>query len=123
MSFALLGFSQLNNVRHFVFERVGADRTRISYTVDADLRALRDFRITMQELPLMCRRLLDALPEGDGERALTLTETDMRQHAAAGKAAQEQAALRKRTSFQPRKPGTITTFEQRNAASAAASKA
>jgi hypothetical protein len=83
MSFTMLGFSQANNVRQFVFERRAADRSRVPNRVDADLVALRGFRIRLQELPLTCRRLLEALPEGDGSRALTLTDEDMRQHATA----------------------------------------
>jgi hypothetical protein len=111
MTFSLVGFSHIKNVRHFLFERVAEDRTRVQYSVDADLGAVRAFRIATQELPLLCRRLLDALPEGTGPRALTLSELDMRQHAAATAAAQA-SATRKHRPVPGRKPGQASTFGQ-----------
>jgi hypothetical protein len=112
VQFTLAGFSQVGDIRHFTFERVTADRTHIQYTVDADLGELRTFRIALQELPLMCRRLLEALPEDTGPRRLNLTKEDMRQHAEAANAVLERAAQRKRTSFSGRKPGQPSPFGQ-----------
>jgi hypothetical protein len=123
VQFVLVRFTQSGNIRQFIFERVTAERTRIVYTVDADLLALREYRISVQELPLMCRRLLEAAPEGDPTRAFSLTEPQMRQHAAAATAVLEQAALKKRSQFNGRKPGQPSNFGQMRTAATAASAA
>jgi hypothetical protein len=78
MSFILLGFSQEDNVRHFAFERVGADGTRGKFKVNADLRIVREFKIKVQELPLICRRMLESQPVEIEAQDLTLTEANMR---------------------------------------------
>ena len=120
MPFTLLGFSQRDNVRHFCFEHTAADRSRTEYTVDADLVALRTYGISMQELPLMCRRLLEALPDGDRTHELTLTEQDMRLHADAAKAVLAQAAQRRKAPFNGRRPGQPSPFGQMNRTAPAA---
>ena len=119
MQFVLVGFSQTGNVRRFVFERVTAERARIQYSVDADLLALRGFRISMQELPLICRRLLETVAESDPMRALILTEEHMRQHAAVTTAALEQAALKRKSPFNGRRPGQPSNFGQMRTSAAA----
>jgi hypothetical protein len=78
MGFILLGFSQENNVRHFAFERVAADGTRGKFKVNADLRTAREFKIKVQELPLICRRMLESQPVEIAVHDLTLTEDNMR---------------------------------------------
>jgi hypothetical protein len=78
MAFILLGFSQENTVRHFAFERIGADGTRGQFKVDADLRMVREFKIKVQELPLICRRMLESQPVEIEAQALTLTEDNVR---------------------------------------------
>jgi len=67
-------------MRRFVFERSGAPGVREKFTVEADTVMARRYRIAMQELPLLCRRLLDA-PDADGSRALVFTEAHMSTHA------------------------------------------
>ena len=96
MDFVLIGFSQAAGVRRFSFNRIEADRSRTPFTITADLRMLRTVGITVQELPLMCRRLLEST-SGEGEsRVIEFTEQQLRNHAA------ETAALSKpRTKNKP----------------------
>jgi hypothetical protein len=123
VQFVLVRFTQSGNIRHFIFEGVTAERARIAYTVDADLLRLREYKISVQELPLMCRRLLEAAPEADPARAFSLTDQHMRQHAAAATAALEQAASKRRAQFNGRKPGQPSNFGQMRTVATAASAA
>ena len=78
MAFVFLGFSQTNGLRHFVFQRIAPDRTRSSFTVTVELLVAQRVGIRVQELPLLCRRMLDASPEETEARHLTLTEEQLR---------------------------------------------
>jgi hypothetical protein len=81
MSFILLGFSQQDNVRSFSFERVDTDGTRSRFSVDADLLLLRQFDIKVQDLPLLCRQILDSQPLNSEIRKVDVTAANMRSHA------------------------------------------
>ena len=94
MSFVLTGFEQKENFRQFSFERIGADRMRLSYIVLADLALLRKYQIALQDAPLLCRRLLDDVDEGSVARSFTFTEEDMRKYATDRAAAKEAASLK-----------------------------
>jgi hypothetical protein len=59
MQFSLTGFSQTANVRHYTFQGVTADQTRQEVTVGVDLNLARQYGISLQELPLLCRRFLE----------------------------------------------------------------
>ena len=74
MEFILTGFRQQHSVRLFAFEGIAEDRTRTQFTVGADLALIRKYDIRVQELPLLCRGLLERRTEGAQKRALTLTE-------------------------------------------------
>ena len=78
MLFTLQGFSHRNTVRVYQFLRVDAAFVRTRFTVDVDLRSMAEFHIPVQEAPLMCRHLLENLPEGDALRQLALTTENMR---------------------------------------------
>jgi len=62
--FVLKGFRQVVDFRDFTFERVEADRTRSQFTVRADLALARRHQVPLQELPLLCREVLDRLQAG-----------------------------------------------------------
>jgi hypothetical protein len=79
MVFILLGFSQEDNIRHYSFERIAADGKRTEFTVHADLPLARKFNIKLQELPLMCRQILAAQPEGEDENVI-VTADHLRLH-------------------------------------------
>lgn len=77
MQYVLAGFTQDTGFRVFSFERVADDWARTPYSVKADLALARKYRIPMQELPLLCRGVLERHSEDDDARAFTLTEEDM----------------------------------------------
>jgi hypothetical protein len=81
MQFILTGFHQDIEFRTFAFEGIAADRTRTEYTVGADLALSRKYGIRVQELPLLCRRLLERDEDAAKQHTLTFTEEDMRLHA------------------------------------------
>lgn len=93
--FVLKGFRQESGSRVFEFEGIAPDRTRTDFTVKADLALSRSYGIQLQELPLLCRSLLDGAQEPAQE--LIYTEQDMRVHAAA-QAAMREADQKKRQS-------------------------
>jgi hypothetical protein len=100
MQFILTGFTQDMGFRVFAFDGVKEDRTRTQYTVRADLGLIRRYGIRVQELPLLCRSLLDRCGEGEERRALTFTEDEMRLREKDCALARETAAMRK----PPRRP-------------------
>ena len=73
MQFVLTGFTQDLGFRVFAFEGIGADRIRTKFTVKAELALIRNYGIRIQELPLLCRGLLDRrtllLPRHGGSAA------------------------------------------------------
>lgn len=81
MQFILVGFNQEMDFRTFAFQGIGADRSRSEFTVRANLALIRKYGIRVQELPLLCRKLLERDDLGEENRTLTFTEDDMRLHA------------------------------------------
>ena len=75
MNFAFTGFRQNDSVRQFVFQSVTPPREK--FTVGADLNLVRKHNIPLQELPLLCRRLLEATDEPQKSPGLVFTEQDM----------------------------------------------
>lgn len=80
MQYLLTGFTQDAGVRVFAFEGVTADRVRTVYSVKADLALARKYGIRMQELPLLCRAVLERRGEDDEGRDFAFTEGDMTLH-------------------------------------------
>jgi hypothetical protein len=101
MQFILTGFTQDREFRVFAFEGISADRVRTPFTVRADLALSRIYGIRLQELPLMCRGILEHREEGEEQSALTFTEDAMRLHASNCVAARALAAQKKKA---PRRP-------------------
>jgi hypothetical protein len=106
MQFVLVGFTQDAGFRVFAFEGIGEDRMRTQFTVRADLALIRGYEIRVQELPLLCRGLLERVtqiasevtgPESAApERTWIYTEEEMRLHAS-GCAEARDAAQRKKS--------------------------
>jgi hypothetical protein len=101
--FILEGFVPDHGFRRFNFMAVetrlsehGGERT--AFTVRTDLSLIRRYGIHVQELPLLCRGMLERLAASDVERNLTLTEEDMRVHQA------ERLAIEATTKKSFRKP-------------------
>ena len=101
MQFILTGFTQEMGFRVFAFERLGEDRVRTRCTVRADLVLVRRYGIRLQELPLMCRGLLERGEEGDETPTMTFSEEQMRTCANERASAKELAAHKKKA---PRRP-------------------
>jgi len=101
MQFILTGFTQELGFRVFAFERMGEDRIRTQWTVRADLALSRRYGIRLQELPLMCRGLLERGDDAEETRAVIFSEELMRTCADERAAAKEGAANRRKA---PRRP-------------------
>ena len=96
MQFVLTGFTQDMAFRVFAFERMGLDRIRTKFVVKADLALVRRYGIQVQELPLLCRNLLERTDESQEARTLTFTEDEMSLHAKGAAATREAAAQRRK---------------------------
>ncbi len=100
--FMLAGFSQSMGFRIFAFERVAEDRSRTTFTVQADLAVARRNGIALQELPLLCREVLFRKVEaGHTLRSFTFTEEDMKLLSSARDTARAAAAFKRKP---PRRP-------------------
>ena len=96
--FLLTGFTQVAGIRIYAFEgRV--DARRIDYTVEVDLALIPRYGIRIQDLPLLCRDLLQGT-EPEEISAVVFSEQRMRSHAEKLAAAREEAEHRKK---QPRR--------------------
>ena len=96
MRFILTGFTQELGFRVFAFERIGEDRIRTRCTVRADLALTRRYGIRLQELPLMCRGILERSEDSYQTAAMTFTEEEMRSCANERAAAKEGAANKRK---------------------------
>lgn len=103
MQFVLAGFTHDMGFRVFAFERIADDRTRTGFTVRTDLALIQKYAIRLQELPLMCRGILEQQSEDDEKRALILTEAEISGYAKTCQAAKDAAALKRKP---PRRPPT-----------------
>jgi hypothetical protein len=97
MQFILTGFTHDLGCRVFEFDRLGEDRLRTKCTVRADLALIRRYGIQIQDLPLLCRGLLDRSDECSEMPSLTFTEQEMRNCADERTAARELAASKRKS--------------------------
>jgi len=96
MQYTLTGFTHDRGFRVFAFQGIGEDRVRIEYNVRAEFALVLRHGIKVQELPLLCREILEQHDSGDGQRAFTYTEADMsRQEDARAALAAAEAKVRK----------------------------
>ncbi|HUI78301.1 MAG TPA: hypothetical protein VLY24_10300 [Bryobacteraceae bacterium] len=99
LQFILTGFTQTAGIRMYAFEgRVEA--RRIDYTVEVDLTLIPGYGIRIQDLPLLCRELLQQRAQPDEISAFVFTEQQMRSHAEKLSLARENAEHRRK---QPRR--------------------
>ncbi len=93
--FLLTGFTQAAGIRTYAFEgRI--DARRIDYTVEVDLALIPGFGIRIQDLPLLCRELLQQRAQPDEISSVVFTEQRMRSHAERLAVAREEAEHRKK---------------------------
>ena len=105
MRFILTGFTQDSGFRVFAFEGVATGQLSVAFTVRADLDLSRRYGIRLQDLPLICREVLEHREEGEQEFAMTYTEDAMRIRATSMATARAEAALNKKS---PRRPAHAT---------------
>ena len=60
MVFALMGTTTEGGLRRFTFELAGSGPPRTTVVVVADMALVRKYEIPLQELPLLCLRLLES---------------------------------------------------------------
>jgi hypothetical protein len=96
--YVLDGFSEELGSRVYRFEHIAADRSRTAFTVAIDLAMSRRYGMKLQDLPLLCRAVLERVHEDEARRAYRYTEADMSKFAK--EAAERVDALRKK--FKPR---------------------
>jgi hypothetical protein len=101
IQFILTGFSQTAAIRIYAFEGI-SDRRRMKYTVEVNLALIAGYGIRIQDLPLLCRELLQQ--RVDEISALTFTEQDMRGQAEKRTAEREAAEQKKKPPRHPANP-------------------
>jgi len=101
MRFILTGFTPQTDFRVFAFQGIREDNSRTEFTVRTDLSLIRKYGIRVQELPLLCRGLLERRPETEQAQNLTFSEEDMRLYQKDCVATQAAAAQKRKP---PRKP-------------------
>ena len=98
MQFILKGFTQDSAFRVFEFDCIAPSQPRAQFTVRADLNLIRRHGIRVQELPLLCRSVLETRAVSEETRAFTFTEEKMISYAKECAAAKELAAQKKKAS-------------------------
>ena len=100
MRYIMMGFDQDAGVRQYAFQGI-ADETRTDFTVGVELALTPRYGIRIQELPLLCRKLLERQGEGEEKRTFTFTEKEMRVHAEICATAREAAAQKRKSTRRP----------------------
>jgi len=59
MHYVLAGFRQSEHTRRYYFDAIDEDHDRKRVCVSANIDLIRKYGISIQELPLLCRRLLE----------------------------------------------------------------
>ena len=101
MQFSLTGFSQTTNVRRYTFQGVTADQTRQEVTVGVDLNLIRQYGISLQELPLLCRSFLEEQSAAGKIDSLTFSELEMLGVASRRAEAKREAEQKSKTRERP----------------------
>lgn len=114
MLFVLKGFIPETGFRVFTFDGIAEDRTRTEFKVRTDLDLIRTYGIRVQELPLLCRGLLERRDEADTSHTLTFSEDEMRLHANSRTAEREAAEKRRARRAPVPHPGNNGTAPQLN---------
>src|SRR5215469_10122782 len=97
MQFMLKGFTQTSTFRVFEFDCIGPSKPRSQFTVRADLDLVRHYGIRVQELPLLCRSVLETRDASEEARAFTFTEDKMIAYVKACATTKELAAQKKKS--------------------------
>ncbi len=103
-SYVLVAFLQRENIRHFRFKGTAEDKQRLEFTVGVDLTLTRTYGIAAQELPLLCRRLLEEKPVIEQARRSTFSEARMADYARQRQQEKEQSEGRRKHYVRPPRP-------------------
>ena len=96
LQFLLTGFTQNAGIRVYTFDgRVEA--RKVGFTVEVDLSLIPGYGIRIQDLPLLCRELLQQRTQPDDVKAHIFTEQRMRSHAERITLAREDADRKKKS--------------------------
>jgi hypothetical protein len=106
MEFTMTGFSEELGVRRYKFKAMLVDRRSQEFAVDTDVALARKYGIGLQELPLLCRRLLEKDVERLDNHIVIFSEQLMREHADQC-AATERAAQERRKSHRRPNPARL----------------
>jgi hypothetical protein len=93
--FVLKGFQHLKGFRVFAFDAIDSDRKRTQLTVRTDLAMSSRYGIPLQDLPMLCLRVLEQREQID-QKDFVFTEEDMCRYANGRALVREQALLRKK---------------------------
>jgi hypothetical protein len=104
MEFTLTGFQQEREIRHYTFQSLEGGRTSRGLTVNVDVGLLRKYGIALQDVPLLCRRLLEKQSLDPSVKVLTFSEELMREHADHCEALKRAAEERKKAYRHHRSP-------------------
>ncbi len=104
MQFILIGFKQDTGSRVFTFESIAADKVRTEYVIRADLALAQKHGIRIQDLPLLCRGLLERGGEDEKNRPTVFTEDEMRLHAVHCAEVHDAAMQKKKAARRPMPP-------------------
>ncbi|MCU0247710.1 MAG: hypothetical protein MUC42_14140 [Bryobacter sp.] len=96
MQFVLQGFTQEEGFRVFRFEGIAADHARSAFVVQAEVALLQRYGIPLQDLPLLCRTVLERDAEASARSRFTLDEAQMAALASERRAAREESARRRK---------------------------
>lgn len=105
MEFTMTGFSEDLGIRRYKFKGTFVNRTSREFAVDTDVSLARKYRIGLQELPLLCRRLLEKEPERI-DQIVVFTEALMREHSD-NCAAEDRAAIERRKAHRRPNPARL----------------
>ena len=101
MDFMFTGFREDHGIRRYTFRGVSGDRTQGEFTVHADTVLLQKYGIPFQELPLLCRRLLERKQPNGPSEAVMFDEDLMREHADEREALKQNAQMHKKKYHKP----------------------
>jgi hypothetical protein len=104
MQFILVGFKQDTGSRVFTFEHVATDKVRTEFMIRADLALAQKHGIRLQDLPLLCRGLLERGGEEEQNRPSVFSEDEMRLHARHCAEVHDAAMLKKKAARRPLPP-------------------
>jgi hypothetical protein len=97
MKLLYMGFAhETTGIRQYIFQGLISGGTRKGFSVTTDVALLTKHHIQIQEVPMMCLRLLESATEAQPQlEFFVLTEADMLAHISAKAAAKEQAASKR----------------------------